>query len=150
METKTISALKALTYTFETTLQNMMTDAGNLPAEIMEKASSLNLQLAGPQIWIYNGCYGEMDKPFELTIAQPVTEEKGYPGKFQFGKLAEMKACSTVHKGAWNKIGETYCSLMADLEKEGLRFTGYSREVYHLCDFENQENNITEILVEVN
>ncbi len=147
METKLISEMKALTYTLETTLTNMMADTGNLPNEIVEKATSLGLELAGPQVWAYENCYGEKDKPFQLTIAQPVAEEKGYPGKFRFEKLPDMKAFTTIHKGAWSKLGDTYMQMMQEMEKKELQFTGYSREVYHHCDFENQENSITEVQV---
>lgn len=141
--------MSALTYTLETTLQNMIADAGNLPFEIMDQASSLGLQLSGPQTWIYKDCYGEADKPFELTIAVPVVAEKGSPGKFSFEKLPELKACATIHKGGWDQIGETYTGLMRELEKKNLHFTGYSREVYHHWDMDKPENNVTEILVEV-
>jgi len=149
MEKKTVQKTTVLCYSLNTTLKNMMTDTGSLPNELVEKALELGLEIAGPQIWVYDGVDGSLNTPFELTIALPVAKTAGEPGKFRFAEFPEMSCISEIHKGAWARLGETYQKLMPAIMQQGLAYTGISREVYHVCDFENQENCITEIQIEV-
>lgn len=149
METKTVTNMKALTFTLETTLKNMMEDVANIPNEITEKVNSLGLEPAGPQVWLYTGCDGNPEKPFELTIAQPVNSAKGYPGKFKFTELPASKVITTMHRGSWNTLHETYMQMLAGVEKQNLNYAGRSREIYHQFDFENESSNITEVQIEI-
>ena len=149
MEKKTVQKTTVLCYSLNTSLMNMMTDTGNLPNELVEKALELGLEIAGPQIWVYDGADGNPNTPFELTIALPVAQAAGEPGKFRFAEFPEMNCISEIHKGPWAKLGDTYHKLMPAIMQQGLAYTGISREVYHVCDFENQENCITEIQIEV-
>ncbi len=149
METKTIKPLKVFAFSFETTLKNMLSDAGSVPSEITQSATDNGFALAGPQIWFYHDCYGDMEKPFRLTIAQPVEGEGAVPGKFVLEQLPEISVVSKIHKEPWSKLGETYMKMMEEINTQGLRYSGNSREVYHHCDFENQENSVTEVQIEV-
>ena len=67
METKTIKPLKALTFSLETTLKDMLSDAGFVPFEITRSATDNGFVDAGPQIWLYHNCSGEKEKPFLFT-----------------------------------------------------------------------------------
>ncbi len=149
MEKKTIQKTTVLCYSLDTSLMNMMTDTGSLPNELVEKALELEIEIAGPQIWVYDGADGNPSTPFELTIALPVAKTAGEPGKFRFAEFPEIDCISEIHKGPWAKLGDTYHKLMPAIMQQGLAYTGISREVYHVCDFENQENCITEIQIEV-
>jgi len=149
MEKKTVQKTDVLCYHLNTTLKSMMTDVRMLPDEMMAKAVELKLEIAGPQIWIYDGADGNPDKPIKLTIAIPVTKSIGNPGKFYFMDLPQLNCISEIHKGPWAKLGETYHKLMPTIMQQGLTYTGITREVYHVCDFEIQENCITEIQIEV-
>jgi len=149
MKKKTVQKTTVLCYSLNTKLMNMMTDTGSLPNELVEKALELGLEIAGPQIWVYDGVDGSLNTPFELTIALPVAKTAGEPGKFRFAEFPAMSCISEIHKGPWAKLGETYQKLMPAIMQQGLTYTGISREVYHVCDFENQENCITEIQIEV-
>jgi effector-binding domain-containing protein len=51
------------------------------------------------------------------------------------------------HKGAWSDLKFSYEKLIGEIMQNGYKTTNYCREVYHVCDFENEENNITEIQV---
>jgi effector-binding domain-containing protein len=42
-----------------------------------------------------------------------------------------------------------YQKIMGEVTRKSIPFSGVSREVYILCDFENQENCITEIQIEI-
>ncbi len=149
MEKKTIQKTTVLCYSLTTSLKNMMADTGNLPNEFVEKALELEMKIDGPQVWVYEGSDGNPNTQFELTIAIPVTKSSGDPGKFRFAEFPEYKCISDMHKGPWASLGTTYQKLMSAIVQQRLSYTGISREVYHVCDFENQENCITEIQIEV-
>jgi len=147
MEKKTLQKTTVLCYTLETSLKAMMDDTGTLPTELIEKATELRLEIAGPQIWVYDGSDGNPNTKFELTIAIPVSKPNGDPGKFRFAEFPEFKCISEIHKGSWARLGETYQKLMPAIMQQGLSYTGISREVYQICDFEEPENCITEIQI---
>jgi len=149
MERKTVQKTTVLCYSLNTSLMNMMTDTGSLPNELVEKALELGLEIAGPQIWVYDATDGSPATPFELTIALPVNKQNGDAGKFRFAEFPEFNCISEIHKGPWSKLGETYQKLMPSILQPGQSCRVICREVYHICDFENQENCVTEIQVEV-
>jgi effector-binding domain-containing protein len=149
MEKKTVQKTTVLCISINSTLKSMMTDTGNLPDELVAKATELQLEIAGPQIWVYEGSDGNPNTKFELTIAIPVSKTFGDPGKFRFAEFPEFKCISEIHKGAYAKLGETYQKLMPAIMQQGLSFTGTTREIYKVADFENQENCITEIQIQI-
>jgi effector-binding domain-containing protein len=57
---------------------------------------------------------------------------------------------STLHEGSWMEMPSTYQTLIADLFKFGHSMSGLTREVYLNMDFENPENNNTEIQIGIN
>lgn len=149
MEKKTVQKTTVLCITLKSSLKTLTTDTGNLPNELTEKAAELKLEIAGPQIWVYEGSDGNPNTRFELTIAIPVAKKAGDPGKFRFAEFPEFKCVSEIHKGPWASVGKTYQKLMPAIMQQGLSYTGTSREIYKVCDFENQENCVTEIQIEV-
>jgi len=149
MEKKTVQKTTVLCISLNTSLKSLITDTGNLPNELLAKAAELKLEIVGPQIWVYEGSDGNPNTKMEVTIAVPVSKISGDPGKFRFAEFPEMNCISEIHKGPYAKSGETYMKLMAAIMSEGLSYTGTSREIYKVCDFENQENCITEIQIEV-
>ena len=149
MEKKTLQKVNVLCISLDTKITTLMQDTGTLPNELIEKAIELGLEITGPQIWVYDGCDENPNTPFELTIAVPVVQTTGDPGKFRFAEFPEMNCISEIHKGPWAKLGETYQKLMPAIMQQGHAYTCISREVYHICDFENQENCVTEIQIEV-
>lgn len=149
MEKKTVQKTTVICYTLNTSLKSMMTDIGNLPDELVAKAAELKLEITGPQIWVYEGSDGNPTTKLELTIAIPVNKINGDPGKYRFAEFPEFKCVSEIHNGSWAKLGETYQKLMPAIMQQGLSYTGTSREIYKVCDMENQENCITEIQIEI-
>jgi len=149
MEKKTVQKTTVICYSLTSSLKSLMTDIGTLPDELMAKATELKLEIAGPQIWVYEGSDGNPNIKFELTIAIPVVKTSGDPGKFRFAEFPEFKCATAIHKGPWAKLGEAYMKLMPAIMSEGLSYTGTTREIYKVCDFEKPENCVTEIQVEV-
>ena len=68
MEKKTIQETTVIKYSMKTTLATIMTDPGQVPLEIEEKAKELGLEICGPQIWQYHGVDGKPDTKFDLDI----------------------------------------------------------------------------------
>jgi effector-binding domain-containing protein len=149
MEKKTVQKTTVICISLNASLKSLMDDIGNLPDELMAKATEMKLEIAGPQIWVYDGSDGNPNTRFELTIAIPVSKTSGDPGKFRFAEFPEFKCISEIHNGAWAKLGETYQKLMPAIMQQGLSYTGISREVYKVCDFEKPENCVTEVQIEV-
>jgi effector-binding domain-containing protein len=149
MEKKTVQKTTVLGISINTTLNSMMKDAGKLPEELMGKAFELAPGKNIPQIWIYEGADNNMDKPIKLTMSIPVEKSSGDHGKFSFYELPELNCISEIHHGPWEKLGETYCKLMPAIAQQGYTYTGMSREIYTVVDFENPENCVTEIQIEV-
>jgi effector-binding domain-containing protein len=149
MEKKTVRPITVLCISLNSSLKSLMNDTGTLPAELVEKATALDLEITGPQIWVYEGSDGNPNTPFELTIAIPVNRIGGDPGKFRFAEFPEFTCVSEIHRGAWASLGQTYQKLLSGIRREGLMFTGITREIYQVCDFENPENCVTEAQIEV-
>lgn len=149
MEKKKVEKTTVLMYTMKSTLATISTDAGEIPNELMTKAAELGLEITGPQIWQYRGVDGNPNATFDLDICVPVANAKGDAGKFKFVDLPEINCISHIHNGPYSQLSDAYNRIFGEMGRKGLIPTGASREVYHVCDFENQENCKTEIQVVV-
>lgn len=147
MERKTIQPMTVLKYSMETTMSTFLQDIGTVPQEIDAKINELGLEATAPHTWNYFCADGSPNKPFILDIAVPVKEEKGDAGKFTFATFPELICVVTEHKGPWSELTKTYERFIPEISKNGIQMSGYSREIYHLVDFENQENCVTEIQI---
>jgi effector-binding domain-containing protein len=147
MEKKTIEKQTVLMYTMTSTLATLMTDPGNVPMEIMEKASELGLEVLGPQLWQYTGVDGKPDTEFKLEICLPVKEAKGDAGEFKFETLPAITCISETHKGSYSTLKNTYDRMFGEMTRKGIMSSMLGREVYHVYDPENEENNVTEIQI---
>lgn len=147
MEKKTVLPMTVIKYSMETSLRTFHQDIEGIPLEIEEKVRELELETTGPHTWVYFGADGNIDKPFVLDITIPVKEAKGDSGKFRFEQLPDFECIVTEHKGAWSDLGRTYEQFVPEVLKSGNQMSGFSREVYHLVDLENQENCVTEIQI---
>lgn len=148
MEKKKVEKMTVIKYSLETKMSTMITDVGNSASEIAVKATELGLEITGPQIWQYTGSDGKDDTPFTLDICLPIKEAKGDPGKFSFHELPEYNCVAEIHKGPWNNLSNTYQKMMGEMTRKGIVPRWTCREVYITCDFENQENCITEVQME--
>jgi effector-binding domain-containing protein len=149
MDLKTIQPQWAITHTLQTNLQSLMQTVGEIPHQMMEELQKIGLEPCGPQIWIYSGCEGDPNAIFQLEIAIPVAQGNIHTENFSIRCLPEFKCISAFNHGPWNQVGKIYEQLMADAESNKLTPTFVSREIYLVCDFENQENCVTEVLLEI-
>lgn len=149
MEVKICNPMKTLTFSAETSLNEMGQFVRVKAMELHKEAIENGMEITGPVYWIYTGADGNPQTRFQLDICVPVFCNKPYNGKFQLKVSPEFKYVSTVHSGSWFDIGPVYHHLFSRIFSDNHNPNGITREVYVNMDFENPENNITEIQVGV-
>ena len=143
MEIKNIEKTTVLTKTVKTNLRNIGQYVGNGPAKLVEQAQNFGLEICGPQIWEYVDADGNPDTEFTLHINIPI---KSNGSEFENQReLEPLKCAMMMHMGSWDNFRVTYEKLVGDIMQGGHKMTGYCREVYHNCDFENPDNCVTEV-----
>jgi hypothetical protein len=144
MEIKELSKVFVYHKQITTTLKDIYQFVGNTPAKVAEEAVKNRYKIIGPQIWNYVGVDGNPDSKFIVDICFPVEGDfdSNNPGtKYLDG----YKSACYLLKGPWSELSNAYSVLIGEMVVQGLKPSNTCREVYHLCDFENPENCITEI-----
>jgi effector-binding domain-containing protein len=144
MEIKEIKPVYVFFRQIETTLKEISMYVGNMPALVAEEAVKKGYKIIGPQIWNYTGVDGNPDTKFKIDIAFPVgasNEIKDPSTKLLDG----YKGACYILKGPWSELTKAYSILIAEMKEKGLEPSQSCREIYHLCDFIDQQNCITEI-----
>lgn len=147
MTTKNEKEILVLKTSLSTTLEKLVSDTGSISESLMQKVSELNLEIGTSLVWQYRNCDGRPDTVFDLEMCIPIKEMKGDSSPFQYSSLKEFKCIATTHHGSWSRLSSCYEKLMGFLYSNKYNYTGISREIYHVCDFENQDNCITEVQV---
>lgn len=149
MRITTVKAKKVMKFTTNATLKDLDKYTGTKPTELYIEAQRCGYQTMEPQIWQYTGPDGKPDTVFKLEIMLPIMGDGNglKPEGFEIDEVGEFKALQTLHEGPWAELGPVYCKLMKHVADNALQPTGVTREVYVRCDFENQENCITEVLI---
>ncbi len=149
MRITTVKAKKVMKFTTNATLKDLDKYTGTKPTELYVEAQRCGYQTMEPQIWQYTGPDGKPDTVFKLEIMLPIMGDGNglKPEGFEIDEVGEFKALQTLHEGPWAELGPVYCKLMKHVADNALQPTGVTREVYVRCDFENQENCITEVLI---
>ncbi|MCQ2237220.1 MAG: hypothetical protein MJZ18_09540 [Bacteroidales bacterium] len=149
MRISDVKAKRVIKFTTIATLKDLDKFTGTTPNQLYAEAARLGYQTWEPQIWQYTGADGKPETEFKLEIMLPIHGEGNglKSDKFEIAEAAEFKALQTLHEGPWAEIAPVYCSLMKQVAETGLQTTNITREVYVRCDFENQENCITEVMI---
>ena len=90
----------------------------------------------------------DLDAEVGVCIKRPVPTPEG----LQVRDLAACSVASTIHRGAFNRIGEAYGGLLRWIEANGYRIAGPTREIFiHITPPVTRENEsyVTEIQVPV-
>lgn len=140
--------MTVLQYRVQTTMEQLANHCA-ATQELIADAVSNKMIVCGCVYWIYRGCDGDMSKPFELCIALPVNITGPVSSKFEVVKHPAFKCVTRTHVGAWSGFHGFYASLVEDIARSGLTMGSENREVYLNCDFQNQDNCITEVQVEI-
>lgn len=147
MEIKKIESKQVFFKSLRASLQTLTADVGEIPGVMEVELADLDIQAAGPQEWVYHGSDGDPTTQFTLDICIPVN--KIIENNPSFKTIEEKKCATEIHKGAWSNLGTTYEKLFQKISEAGESPSQTSREVYHNCDFENQENSVTEVQIEL-
>lgn len=148
MEIKTHPAMTVLYSTHQTTLGQLNQFVGTVIKDLYAEAVANDILVSGPAYWIYKGMDGQPETIFTLEIALPI-QGSVKASRFATKELPAFKTASHLHEKAWTKIPATYAQLMQYVSMNNLRLTGEFREIYWNIDFENPENNLTEVQVGV-
>ncbi len=146
MEIKLINQTKVFGEEIKTTLKKIGEHVKVLPEAVAAEISQRGFKIEGPQVWIYRGTDGNPETEFDLLVGFPVSE-KAMDHKIT--ALDDFKCVTIMHKGDCTGFPESYGKIIGELTQKGLQMTGECREVYHQIDFENVDNNLTEIQIGV-
>ena len=149
METKTVEKTLVAKHSFTTTLSEIMSGKLTQPQKLMGEVAKQGFDVYVPHIWSYIGCDGQLEKTFTLEMCIPVNKKGENTDFITFEELPEIKSVGCTHKGGYCNLGDSYCKLFKEIEKEGIKPSGNCREVYLHCDMNKPENNVTEIQVEI-
>jgi effector-binding domain-containing protein len=144
MEIKEIKTIPVYFKQVETTLREIDKYVGNMPSQIVEEAVKKGFKIVGPQIWNYQGADGNPDTKFFLDICFPIEQIQDNISS-DMKNLDGFKAACHILKGPWSELPNAYANLLNEMRQEGIVPSINCREVYHLCDFNDQNNCITEI-----
>ncbi len=147
MEMKTIASVTVACYNLNTNLIKLKDAVGVMPAKLMDEIRSQGIEPTGPQIWHYQGCDGDPATEFLLKICFPVNKVGINNNEITFETLGEFKSLSAIHNGPWSEFQSVYENLIGELLCSGYEMNGLNREIYLHCDFENQNNCVTEIQI---
>lgn len=149
MELKIVESVLVCGIKVQTSLKSIMELVGSTPDRLMAELVAQGIKPTGAQIWQYTGCDGNPETVFDLLICVPVEQRGQDRNGVAFLTLGSFRCACSMHEGSWNELGKAYEALMGEMVKGGLTMTTASREVYHRCDFENPQNCLTEIQLEV-
>ncbi|MCF0049685.1 GyrI-like domain-containing protein [Dyadobacter sp. LJ53] len=149
MQTKTIQPIHVLYFETETSLNELMDYVRIVAHRLYREAIRKEMEITGPIYWIYNGADGNPETQFHLTIALPVTapETPLTDSEFKLKYLEPFHCVAGQLYGSWAGLGKIYGELISELMSNKLVMTGQNREIYLNMDFQNPENNITEVQI---
>jgi effector-binding domain-containing protein len=147
MEIKNIHPVTVLSFKKQIKLPDLQEFVRIKARELYYDAIHNNLEVMGPVYWVYYGMDGNPQALFTLEIALPVLVSNGYSGDFAISQLAPFKCISAIHTDGWDKLPGTYRKLYGEAGRAGYTPVNECREIYINIDFNNAENNITEVQV---
>lgn len=142
MERKEIKKQRIYYKEQTTSLKTIHQFVGSMPARVAQEMQEQNLTPVGDQVWRYIGSDGNPNTEFTLQVGFPVEENCNVNSEFP-----AFNCITHVHNGSWSEFGKVYEQLIGAIMVEGHQLSGETREIYKVVDFENQENNVTEIQI---
>ena len=104
---------------------------------VFAKARELELEIAGPEVFIYHF----HDQGMDLRIGVPVKAKRGDPGEFEFFTAAPVNVLSTVYSGSMKTIGKGWDDLNLEVKRRKVPCTNECREAYLVWkDFDSADN----------
>jgi len=145
MNIKKLPSMNFFCLSTEATLLDLNKYVRVKASEIYAEAVKNNLEITGPVYWVYYGMDGNPETKFKLDIGVPVQESKTTSNGFSCKTFETMEFATCTHIGQWDKFSQSYANLIKEIMDAGRTINGLTREVYINIDFNNPENNLTEI-----
>jgi effector-binding domain-containing protein len=128
----------------QTSIQQLNQLVGTVMKDLHAEIVQNNAMISGSTLWIYHGMDGKPDTVFTLEIAVPI-QGKVSSSRFATKQLPAFKALTHTHEGPWSTMPEAYGDIMHHIDANKIPLTEESREVYLNIDFEQPENNVTQV-----
>lgn len=142
---KTFAYIKRL----ETTLRDIGKYVGNTPQQLIVLAAQEGFKVSGPQFWNYYGVDGNPDTKIQIEICLPIEETKELSSE-NTAIIEGFRCAATRVKGPWSNLKGAYENLIAEMAENKMSPGVWCREIYHEIDFDQPENNVTEIQLGIN
>ena len=142
---KKTPAMNFFCFSTETTLMELGKYVRTKAHEVYIEAVKNNLEITGPIYWVYYGMDGNPKTKFKLDIGVPIQDKKNSINEFTSKTLESLECLTLIHNGTWENLPKSYSLLIAEITKSGRMLNGIAREIYINIDFNNPDNNITEI-----
>lgn len=145
MNIKKLPSMNFFCLSTEATLLDLNKYVRVKASKIYAEAVKNNLEITGPVYWVYYGMDGNPETKFKLDIGVPIQECKITPIGFTCKNFETMEFATCIHEGSWEKFSQSYANLIKEIMDAGRTINELTREVYINIDFNNPENNLTEI-----
>jgi effector-binding domain-containing protein len=147
MTIKNTPPFNALVFSTQCTLPQLGEHVGHVAKDMYQEAARIGVMPTGPIQWNYYGIDGKPETVFTLEIVLPIQEKNVVAEGFEWKQIPSFKCVSVIHEGPWANLPQAYQKAIGELYANGLSMTKDCREIYINMDFENQENNVTQIQI---
>ncbi|WP_026973092.1 hypothetical protein [Aliagarivorans marinus] len=116
--------------------------------KVFLKASELGLEVTGPWHFIAYNLPQDIETPFDIEFCLPVSSADGLAieDEISTGTLGNFYCASRTYKGSLQGLFELgYQPLVAQINAANGRYTGESREIYHVWQGPESDSNVVEI-----
>ncbi|MFC1664371.1 hypothetical protein ACFL17_01915 [Pseudomonadota bacterium] len=133
----------------ELTVLEIPSVAENVVPELYLAAERAQIEISGPNQFIYYEFDGSVSRPFTLDFAIPVAGKKPYQGDFAYRDAGEFKCAARMYVGALSGLGRAWEEFAEQLVKDGYNLGAERREIYKIWDAHDSERNMTELQMEI-
>jgi len=131
-------------------------DVGRIMPELFSHIMSSGIQMAGPPAYLCHELTMDevnramRDNDADLEVVVPVSGEVKETAEIKTYTIPGGRMARIVHKGPYDKVGETYTKVFAWLDRNGKIVMGPYREIYLNSPMEvSPEELLTEIQVPI-
>jgi effector-binding domain-containing protein len=158
MEIRTHPYMNVLYSTRKAALSDLPSFAGTVVRDLYRYVADLDLLVCGPQYWFYYGVDGRStatggwpqimsESKFTLEITLPVQGKIPTAVLPYFKRIPSFRCLCSRYEGPWEGIAEEYKRMLQYMAGNELKLNGIYAEAYLHIDFEEPENQVTEILI---
>jgi len=115
--------------------------------ELYQYVADLDLLVCGPQYWFYYGVDGKPDTEFTLEVCLPVQGKIPTALLPWFKRMPAFRCLSSRYEGPWEGLAEHYQKMIAEISARQLKMSGIFAESFLHIDFDQPENQITEVQI---